>query len=95
MHTLRLTEILAAPRDMRVAAGEYDDVVPNERLSFSWRWEGSDATTFVELGFKVIDSTTTELTLVHSRFATADARDHHGQGWAGCFASLRQFLSAP
>lgn len=96
MHTLTLTEILAAPRDrvyqawtdvaqirrwfapgdMRVpeaiaddrpggryrivmerpdgqqhiATGEYHDVVPNERLSFSWRWEGSDATTFVDLG---------------------------------------------
>jgi uncharacterized protein YndB with AHSA1/START domain len=77
-----------------IVAGEYREVVPNERLSFSWQWEGSDAITFVELRFKVIDANTTELTLVHARFVTEDARDHHGQGWAGCLANLHRYIAA-
>ncbi len=39
-----------ADGQQHIAAGEYREVVPNERLSFSWQWEGSDAITMVRDG---------------------------------------------
>ncbi|HSG66454.1 MAG TPA: SRPBCC domain-containing protein [Gammaproteobacteria bacterium] len=72
-----------------VAIGEYREIVPNRRLAFTWQWEGSDAVTFVELEFHALGAGGSELKLVHTRFATEEQRDHHGQGWRGCFAQLR------
>jgi uncharacterized protein YndB with AHSA1/START domain len=77
-----------------IVTGEYRDVVHNERLAFTWQWEGSDAVTMVEVAFTAIDADHTELSLVHTRFATIEARDKHGHGWGGCLANLHTFLSA-
>lgn len=76
-----------------IAVGEYQNVVVNERLSFTWQWEGSDAVTSVEIAFRAIDANNTELHLAHSRFVETDARDKHGVGWTGCLVNLRNYLS--
>lgn len=75
-----------------VVTGEYRDIVPNRRLTFTWQWEGSDAITFVELEFNAVDAGSTELKLVHTRFATEEQRDHHGKGWEGCLVNLRAYV---
>src|ERR1700749_4124477 len=36
--------------------GEYREIVPQERLRFSWQWEGSEAVTEVELRFRALDA---------------------------------------
>ena len=77
-----------------IVTGEYRDVVENERLSFTWQWEGSEAVTFVEIEFRAADGGGTELRLVHTRFAAEEARDKHGQGWRGCLANLHAALAA-
>lgn len=82
-----------ADGEQRVVTGEYRDVVPNQRLAFTWQWEGSKDITLVELAFKALDPDNTELRLVHSQFTAAQDRDMHGQGWAGCIAKLRTQLS--
>jgi len=76
-----------------IVTGEYREVTPNERLAFTWQWEGSEAITFVEVEFRAIDADSTELKLVHTRFATEELRDRHGQGWGGCLANLQKRLA--
>jgi len=76
-----------------IVTGEYHEIVTNQRLAFTWQWEGSEDVTFVEVDFRAIDAASTELKLVHTRFATEALRDLHGQGWGGCFANLRTTLT--
>ncbi len=78
----------------RIVGGEYLDIVANERLSFSFKWEHGQDVTLVELAFKPAGAGATEVTLVHSQFTTLEARDMHDQGWAGCFAKMRAAFSA-
>ncbi len=75
-----------------VVTGEYREVVQNERLAFTWQWEGSEAVTFVEVDFHAADDGGTEVRLVHTRFATEEQRDLHGQGWGGCLGNLHSHL---
>jgi uncharacterized protein YndB with AHSA1/START domain len=77
-----------------VVLGEYREIVPETHLSFSWRWESSQVVTEVDLRFRALDGSRTELTLTHDQFPDADARDRHGKGWAGCLLNLRRFLTA-
>lgn len=72
--------------------GVYREVVPNERLVFTWQWEGSDLETLVTLEFKGLSAGGTELTLIHEGFDSEDTRNKHGQGWEGCLANLESFL---
>jgi uncharacterized protein YndB with AHSA1/START domain len=75
-------------------SGEYREILPNERLRFSWQWEGNPSVTEVEVAFRAIDASRTELTLTHTEFSSEDARDRHGKGWAGCLSNLRRYVTA-
>jgi uncharacterized protein YndB with AHSA1/START domain len=78
--------------EFHTTGGIYREVVPNERLVFTWQWEGSDLETVVTLDFKALSENETELTLTHEGFDSEDTRDKHGQGWDGCLANLEAFL---
>ncbi len=73
--------------------GVYREVVPNERLVFTWKWEGSELETLVTLNFKALSANETELTLTHEGFDNEDTRKKHAQGWGGCLANLESFLA--
>jgi uncharacterized protein YndB with AHSA1/START domain len=67
------------------AAGEYVEVVPNEKVVFSFGWEAKDhpippGSTTVEITLHP-EGDKTRLRLVH-RGLPADAVDDHGEGWA-------------
>ena len=75
-----------------VATGTYEEVVPDERLVFTWTWEGGDGEqTLVTVSLAERDGKT-ELLLVHERFATAASRSRHLDGWNGCLDKLAQRL---
>ncbi|HEY8587256.1 MAG TPA: SRPBCC domain-containing protein [Rhodanobacter sp.] len=74
-----------------IVGGVYREIVENERIAFSWSWEGSEVTTEVQVHFKAAGEQT-DLTLIHREFATSEARDHHQQGWEGCLANLLQAI---
>ena len=76
-------------------SGEYREVVPPERLVFTWAWEqdgarGHDTVVTIEL-FETPGGTRLELT--HELFETEDARDRHGQGWSSCLDCLEEALA--
>jgi len=73
--------------------GIYQQVVPNQRLVQTWQWEGSQEQTLLTIEFRALGERTTELTLIHERFATVEAKDQHQDGWQGCLQKLEATLA--
>jgi uncharacterized protein YndB with AHSA1/START domain len=73
--------IMQGETDAPTAVGEYREVVADEKLVFTWGWDGDPSQpTLVTVTFTDVEGGT-EVVLVHDRFATAETRDHHQQGW--------------
>ena len=77
---------------LHIVGGEYTEVVENTCLAFTWQWEGSPAQTNVRLEFRANGKGASELVLTHTGFGSDEARDKHGQGWAGCLANLKKLF---
>jgi uncharacterized protein YndB with AHSA1/START domain len=77
------------------AYGTYREIVPNERLVFSFAWE-EDPTkeeTLITIEFRdAADGT--EMNFKHDLFSTTKLRDEHGAGWALCFERMEKTLNA-
>ncbi len=73
-------------------SGTYEEIVPNEKLVFSWSWADSDEVTRVTVDLRELGDDETELTLTHVGFAEAGVRDHHEEGWNGCLDKLPPVL---
>ena len=81
------------PGDQHDIFGVYREVVPNERLVFSWAWKSTpERESLVTVTFKP-DGAGTLLTVLHEQFFDADARDRHQHGWAGAIDKLEKLLS--
>ncbi len=62
-------------------SGTYAEVEPGRRLAFSWAWAGTpERESRVTVTFRPVPEGT-ELTLVHDRFADAEAAARHRRGW--------------
>ena len=72
--------------------GVYREVVPNERLKFTWcgNWDEGE-TSVVTVSFRDVEEGT-ELTLRHERFATEVSRDKHEHGWGASLPKLVRVL---
>lgn len=78
-----------------VLIGEFRELVPHEKIAFTWTWlangehgpETLVTVLFADRGGR------TELTLEHTGFATADARDSHQGGWTSSLESLTHMLA--
>ena len=77
-----------------IVGGVYQEILPPERLVFTWQWEGADLNepeTLVTVEFYEAAGVT-EVVLKHERFTDAMQRDRHGEGWAGCLDHLERLL---
>lgn len=80
--------IMKGESDAPVVVGEYKEVVPSQKLMFTWQWEGSpNPPTLVTVTFKDIAGGT-EVVLVHEGFAMAEYTESHLQGWQAIMAKL-------
>ena len=75
-----------------IVGGKYQAVIQNQRLVFSWQWEGSPNTTKVTLLFKDLADDRSSLELVHSEFNDQEECDKHNMGWNGCLQNLPNAL---
>lgn len=67
--------------DQHDVSGTYREVVPAERLVFSWAWKSTpERQSQVTIHLKA-DGDGTILTLTHEQFFDEKARDDHRQGW--------------
>ena len=73
--------------------GVYREVVPNERLVFSWAWHSTaERESVVSISLKP-DGAGTLLVFNHAQFVDEVARDNHKRGWSEFFVNLDNFLA--
>ena len=71
-------------------SGVYREVVPNQKLVFSWAWRTTpERESLVTVTFKG-DGDGTILTLLHEQFFDETARDRHHFGWSGAIDKLER-----
>ncbi|MGC2409969.1 MAG: SRPBCC domain-containing protein [Methyloceanibacter sp.] len=73
--------------------GVYREVVPNEKLVFTWAWRSTPERESLVTVLIKPDGAGSLLTLVHEQFFDEDARDRHEHGWTGCLNKLERYLS--
>jgi uncharacterized protein YndB with AHSA1/START domain len=72
--------------------GVYREVVPPERLVFTWAWETDGEPgdqTLVTIEFRDLGGKT-EMRFRHEGFETEQARDDHNAGWTSSFVCLER-----
>jgi uncharacterized protein YndB with AHSA1/START domain len=80
------------PTDEHNVGGVYREVVPNEKLVFTWAWQSMpERESVVTVLFKP-DGDGTLLTLIHEQFFDEPARDRHQHGWTGTLDRLARYL---
>ena len=78
--------------NVHAASGKYLEVQKPSKLVFTWAWDMPDAEqTVITIDFRE-QGASTELIMVQDKFATAESRDKHEQGWAGCLSRLEKVL---
>ena len=76
--------------------GHVVELIPNEKLVFTFLDKDSDDQTqesLVTISLKPV-SDGTELTLIHSKLASADLKSNVSSGWDGCLTMLEKFVEA-
>jgi uncharacterized protein YndB with AHSA1/START domain len=72
--------------------GVYQEVVPDQRLKFTWAWHSTpERESLVTVTVKP-DGDGTLLTLLHEQFFDQAAADGHKRGWTGTLDKLEQFF---
>lgn len=79
--------------DEHDVSGVYREIVPNEKLVFTWAWKSTpERESLVTVTFKD-DNGGTVMTLLHEQFFDEDARDRHNAGWTSIMDRLETFLA--
>jgi uncharacterized protein YndB with AHSA1/START domain len=75
------------------AGGTYREVVPNERLVFTWAWHSTpERESLVTISLKP-DSAGTLMVFHHAQFFDETARDNHQRGWNSFFDKLEELVA--
>jgi uncharacterized protein YndB with AHSA1/START domain len=78
--------------ERHTVSGEYRDVVPNEKLAFTWQWiTMPERQSYVVVTIKP-DGDGCILTLHHEQFFDEAARDGHKAGWTGTLEKLARVV---
>jgi uncharacterized protein YndB with AHSA1/START domain len=74
-------------------SGVYREVVPNQKLVFTWAWRSTpERESLVTVALKR-DGDGTVLTLTHEQFFDEAARNRHRTGWTGALDKLDQYFA--
>ncbi len=71
-----------------VATGLYREIVENEKLVFTWEWEGRESNEMLVTVLFHDRGHSTEVELIHERFLDSEQRDKHREGWEELFVQL-------
>jgi uncharacterized protein YndB with AHSA1/START domain len=73
--------------------GVYRDVVPNQRLQFTWAWHSTpERESLVTISLKP-DGAGTLMVFHHAQFFDETARDNHQRGWTSFLDKLDEFVA--
>jgi uncharacterized protein YndB with AHSA1/START domain len=73
--------------------GIYREVVPDQRLVFTWAWRTMPERESLVTVLVKPDGDGSILTLIHEQFFDEPARDRHQLGWSGCLDKLERYLA--
>jgi uncharacterized protein YndB with AHSA1/START domain len=73
--------------------GAYREVIPNEKLVFTWAWRSTPERESLVTVLLKRDGDGTMLTLTHEQFFDEVARDRHQHGWVGSLDKLEKFVA--
>ena len=74
-------------------SGIYREVVPNQKLVFTWAWRSTpERESLVTVQIKR-DGDGSLLTLIHEQFFDEAARDRHAFGWTGSLDKLERLFA--
>ena len=74
-------------------SGVYREVVPAEKLVFTWAWRTMpERESLVTVALEG-DGDGTVLTLIHEQFFDEAARDRHAYGWAGALDKFERYVA--
>lgn len=80
--------------DEHYSSGVYREIVPNEKLVFTWAWKSTpERESLVTVTIKP-DGDGSIMTLLHEQFFDEAARDNHNRGWTVIIDRLAQLLEA-
>ncbi len=83
------------PEQDSVCAGQFVEIVPNERIAMTFDWIENGAPlgdSLLTIEFKAVGDKT-ELTLTHERLPDEQLRNAHEGGWQGSLECLEEYLS--
>jgi uncharacterized protein YndB with AHSA1/START domain len=83
---------MIVPGDEHNVGGIYREVVPNEKLVFTWAWRSTPERESLATVHLKADGDYTIMTFTHEQFFDEDARDRHEKGWTGTFVKLEAYL---
>jgi uncharacterized protein YndB with AHSA1/START domain len=75
-------------------SGEYQEVVANRRLQFTWAWKSTPERVSLVTIELVPIAQGCAMNFRHERFFDQQGRDAHERGWSGTFAKLDRLLQA-
>ena len=74
-------------------SGVYKEVVPNEKLVFSWAWHSTkERESLVTVSIRP-DGAGSLMVFTHEQFFDEAARDNHAKGWNELFGQLETILA--
>jgi uncharacterized protein YndB with AHSA1/START domain len=76
--------------DIYTHVGEYREIVPNEKLVFTWNSDFVQ-NTLVTVTFSETDAGT-EITISHDLLPEGEMADNHRKGWGGCLKRLESTM---
>lgn len=76
-----------------IAVGKYTEIIPNQRLQFTWDREDTPAhSTLVTVDLEDLGKTT-RLTLTHEGFNDQADCDDHNEGWTSVFEKFGRLMA--
>jgi uncharacterized protein YndB with AHSA1/START domain len=85
--------VMVVPGDEHDVSGVYREVVPNEKLVFTWAWKTTPERESLVTVLIKPDGAGTLLILTHEQFFDEDARDRHQHGWTGALDKLEKLFA--
>jgi uncharacterized protein YndB with AHSA1/START domain len=74
-------------------SGVYREVIPNEKLVFTWAWKSTPERESLVTVLLKPDGGGTLLTLTHEQFFDEEARDRHQHGWNGALDKMERLVA--
>lgn len=85
---------MIVPGDEHNVGGVYREIVPNQKLVFTWAWRSTpERESLVTVHLKA-EGDGTIMTFTHEQFFDDIARDNHEKGWTSTFVKLERYLGS-